>query len=454
MKVSVLLITYNHAPFIAQAIDSILMQETEYPFEVVIGDDFSTDNTRTIVIDYQKRYPDKIRLVLPDRNLGLGGNRMFLELLKNCQGSYVAFLDGDDYWTSDHKLQCQADFLDSHPEYSMCFHNTRVIYEDGIRTPYDFNPDNQKLVTGVEDLLSGNFIQTCSAMIRRDLFNDIPDWLYTIEPQDWAIYVLAAELGPIGYIPETMGVYRRHRGAIFFGLDRIQHLEKAVVFYELMSDKLPAKYDDVTKGELSRRYYDLAMEYERKLDFVRAAAYLSKCLEGREKWMEEFLPGIGARGPAVWDILRKRLRMYRHPFLYRAAIRLRPFAERLRNRANEVLTTRYLRRSEKNRKSAGSLAAYPNPVVASDQSHTGVITLEWTSKGTEAVEIRLGSPDGQLFCHGLSEGKTTTGNWVTDGMSFYLQDVSVGRPLTLSNTLDVVKISVIRPSKRVTIDHK
>lgn len=109
MKVSVLMITYNHEKFIAQAIDSILMQQVNFDYEIVIGEDCSTDGTRAIVIQYQKEYPDKIRLLLPEENLGMHKN--FVQTFRACQGEYIALLEGDDYWTSPRKLQKQVDFF-------------------------------------------------------------------------------------------------------------------------------------------------------------------------------------------------------------------------------------------------------------------------------------------------------------------------------------------------------
>src|ERR1041384_1572484 len=116
--ISVSFITYNHAQYVAQAVDGALMQQTNMPFEIVIGEDMSTDGTREIVKNYQSRYPERIRLLLHDRrNASLAngkptGNWNFANNIKNCRGRYVALLDGDDYWTSAKKLQKQVDYLE------------------------------------------------------------------------------------------------------------------------------------------------------------------------------------------------------------------------------------------------------------------------------------------------------------------------------------------------------
>src|SRR6266702_1500393 len=125
MKLSVLMITYNHEKYIAQALDSVLMQEVDSNYEIVIGEDCSTDNTRKIVLDYQRKYPNKIRALLPDKNLGMLWN--FVATYEACQGKYVAILEGDDYWSSPVKLQKQVDFLDKNTGCVVCCHAAQVL---------------------------------------------------------------------------------------------------------------------------------------------------------------------------------------------------------------------------------------------------------------------------------------------------------------------------------------
>ena len=109
IKVSVCMITYNHERFIAQAVESALMQETDFDYEIVIGEDCSTDGTRQVLLDLHDRHPDRIRLLLREKNIGASHN--FVGTLEACRGEYVAFLDGDDYWTCPNKLQKQANSI-------------------------------------------------------------------------------------------------------------------------------------------------------------------------------------------------------------------------------------------------------------------------------------------------------------------------------------------------------
>ena len=120
MKVSVTIITYNHEKFIRKTLDSVLMQKVNFQYEIVIGEDCSTDNTKKILLEYQNKHPGKIRLLLAENNQGLVRN--FMQTYRACKGEYIATLDGDDYWISSRKLQKQVDFLDRHGDFSMCFH--------------------------------------------------------------------------------------------------------------------------------------------------------------------------------------------------------------------------------------------------------------------------------------------------------------------------------------------
>src|SRR6266478_192430 len=129
MKVSVMMITYNHQRFIAQALESILAQAVNFDYEIVVGEDCSTDETRNVLMDFYRRYPDRIVPLLRNPNLGVMGN---LEAtLRECRGQYLALLEGDDYWTSGDKLQRQADFLDSHPDYAVCCHRAQIVDDLG-----------------------------------------------------------------------------------------------------------------------------------------------------------------------------------------------------------------------------------------------------------------------------------------------------------------------------------
>lgn len=213
VKVSVCMITYNQDRYVTQAIESVLMQETDFSVELVIGEDCSTDSTRAIVAEFSSRYLSRIRPLLPEHNLGMIPN--FVATLKACRGQYIAICEGDDYWTDPYKLQKQVEFLESHLECSLCFHDAMVVYDDPQRVAHRHCTDNQEMISKLDDLLLQNYIPTLSVLFRRGLFGELPSWYFTLAVGDWPLHLLNAQYGHIGYINEIMGVYRVHTGGIW-----------------------------------------------------------------------------------------------------------------------------------------------------------------------------------------------------------------------------------------------
>jgi glycosyltransferase involved in cell wall biosynthesis len=250
VKVSVIVVTYNHARFIAQALDSVLAQETDFPYEVIISEDCSTDGTRDIVLEYQRNDFKRIRLLLSAENLNT--NDVLTRAIQAAHGRYIALLDGDDYWTSPYKLQKQVQFLDAHPDYSICFHNALIHFADGDAVDTYYNDVRQKLRPTVVDLWTRNFMATSSVMLRRDAVRELPIWYAAEAFGDWPLYMLVAEKGDIRYIPETMSVYRRHRDGVFGGMSSAEQLRAILTFYDSMLTKFGAVYAPVIRKAMFR----------------------------------------------------------------------------------------------------------------------------------------------------------------------------------------------------------
>lgn len=217
-KVSVLMVTYNHEQYIAQAIESVLMQETNFDYELVIGEDCSIDGTRDIVKEYAVKYPNKIKALFHHKNLGYGGKLNLLKTFNICQGKYIAFLEGDDYWTDNSKLQQQVDFLEQNTEYSGSFHDTEIINElnntlkNNSRNKYDF--DN-KIDCHIEDTISYRPpFHTSSFLVKHKCLQNLPKQFIEFDSADIALYVIAASYGSLRRIPKVMSAYRRHNGGI------------------------------------------------------------------------------------------------------------------------------------------------------------------------------------------------------------------------------------------------
>ena len=219
MRVSVLIKAYNHEPFIARAIESVLAQETDVAYEIVVGEDCSTDRTRDVLRDIRDRHPERIRVLLRERNLG--NIRNFTDTLSACTGEYVALLDGDDYWTSPHKLQRQVAFLDAHPAFSSCACNAAVVDASGETVIGTYCPDERSQAIPLRRMLISDPVPTSTVMFRRRLIGEFPAWYSTIMMGDWPLLVLLLQHGDMvrgadrGCAPRACrrAVVRRRAGA-------------------------------------------------------------------------------------------------------------------------------------------------------------------------------------------------------------------------------------------------
>lgn len=247
--VSVTMITYNHQLYIAQAIEGVMEQKTNFKFVLVIGEDFGTDKTREIILEYQQKYPQKIILKLPKSNLGMMENSISNKMF--CNGKYIAECEGDDYWTDPFKLQKQVDFLESNSEYSGCFHNTMIIDETAIDKKLKPWKVYEKSIFSLKDVISKySLFHTSSFVFRKELLT-IPNWHLKVVSGDLALFSNIASQGPLYRIDEYMSVYRKNEGGITNAIN-IKNFHKGRIkllkFYKQTFDKsVFCKIDEVTK---------------------------------------------------------------------------------------------------------------------------------------------------------------------------------------------------------------
>jgi glycosyltransferase involved in cell wall biosynthesis len=211
MRLSVCIITYNHEQFIEQCIRSVLEQDVNFDYDVVVGDDCSTDSTASILAKLESENPNRLKVIYNKTNIG--GQLNLKQTLAACKGEFIAFLEGDDYWTSTQKLQLQVDFLDKHIQASGVFHRTRAVdVTDPSRKYFLPGPDTPEFCSF--DFLFqfhyGNPIAVGSLVARHASLADIDTWLAGVKPGDWLIGMMLATKGPIGFIPLEMSHYRLH----------------------------------------------------------------------------------------------------------------------------------------------------------------------------------------------------------------------------------------------------
>jgi glycosyltransferase involved in cell wall biosynthesis len=216
--VSVAMLCYNHEKYLVEAIESVLMQKTDFTFQMVIAEDFSTDNTRNILLDYQGRFPEKIKLILQDENVGSAKNSN--DLLTNIEGKYIALLECDDYWIDSLKLQKQVDFLEANSDYGLVHGDCNMKYENKNKVVLSLNQkngfnhdykDDENLL--FDRILSGSYkIRTATSLFRASLYFQIQDQLKIYQSKflmgDIPLWILLSSISKFGYIDEVLSVYR------------------------------------------------------------------------------------------------------------------------------------------------------------------------------------------------------------------------------------------------------
>jgi glycosyltransferase involved in cell wall biosynthesis len=216
-KVSVSIITYNHEKYIARTIDSVLAQQTDFDFEIIIGDDCSNDGTCKILETYKAKYPSVIQLILhPKRYEGVPGRLNNITNLYACRGTYVALLDGDDFWLDHHKLQRQVDFMESSPDFTIIANDAAKITQDGDFTEGRYGEEHASLRSDNtfthEDVLRAGWCltQTSSLLFRNKMFQEFPDWFWNIISADFGLLLLLSQHGKIKYLQKPLTAYRIH----------------------------------------------------------------------------------------------------------------------------------------------------------------------------------------------------------------------------------------------------
>jgi len=206
IRVSVCCITYKQKQYISQAIDSFLMQKTTFPFEIIIGEDNGEDGTLDILNAYKNKYPNIIKLVAS--NVNIGANKNLLRVFNLAKGQYIAVCEGDDYWCDNNKLQSQLDLLDADSSISLCVHAAKLLKDDFLYEGFQIQPE--KKFFSAQDVLFTNkqFSPTASYFFRREVIHHLPDWFQSAPIGDFFIEIYALSIGRGCYLHSSMAVYR------------------------------------------------------------------------------------------------------------------------------------------------------------------------------------------------------------------------------------------------------
>jgi glycosyltransferase involved in cell wall biosynthesis len=250
MKLSVSVVTYQQVAYVRQAVESVLRQQTRFPFEVIVGDDASTDGTREILEDIRAGSPDQVKLLLAESNYGDYGLSNVMATIDAARGEYIAFLDGDDYWTAPHKLQKQVEFMDGHPECAICAHRVAHLSADGDRS-LSVRPGVGDSLYNVDQLLDVNFTPKSATVVRRSAVETLPQWCRTTDVASaaWLFNVLMARRGKVGFIDEVMAVHRIHSDSVTFLYGTERMLADKLAAFEMLRPYLPQQEAALVRAE-------------------------------------------------------------------------------------------------------------------------------------------------------------------------------------------------------------
>lgn len=218
-KVSIICMAYNHEAYIRDALESFVTQKTDFAFEVLVNDDTSTDGTAAVIREYAEKYPDIIRPFYQEKNLYSQGIDIEAAVLTPAsRGKYLAYCEGDDYLCDTDKLQLQADFLDAHPDYSACVHNSLGFVVGSEAPPAPLFPSTGDRDIPFELVVRGmsHAFHTSSIMARREFVFDLPDYYWLAHAHHFTDYPLALHLtlkGKVHFLDRCMSVYRMQSNA-------------------------------------------------------------------------------------------------------------------------------------------------------------------------------------------------------------------------------------------------
>ena len=210
IKVSIICTAYNHERYIGQALDGMLMQKTDFDYDIWINDDASTDNTAYIIKKYEEKFPDKIHAIYQEKNIYSTGVNPSNILIEKANGEYIAFCEGDDFWTDINKLQKQVEYMDAHDECALCAHAGYYTYENGVIKKQIFKISDKECDISTEEVLSSWLYPTASIMYRQSMRTNlfIPFRGNSVSG-DFCLSVYMALKGKIHYFPEPMCAYRQ-----------------------------------------------------------------------------------------------------------------------------------------------------------------------------------------------------------------------------------------------------
>jgi glycosyltransferase involved in cell wall biosynthesis len=271
--VSVSLTAFNAENWLPRALDSALNQRTDFPYEIVVADDCSTDTTLRIAHSYRKKHSNVVRVLERSKNLGVQRNTY--ETFEQCRGKYIAWLDSDDYWTDPEKLAIQAKTMESDPTISACGHLVRWVTKDG-EINRDIFPSTSPGRYGLDEIIRHNFLPSPSVMFRNGVHRDLPTWYFELDSlSDWPVHVMSGLTGDLVLLDRVMADYMLTPGSAFMSKGALYWYKEDARFYEKIESIVPSRWQRLVRAEKGKRYESIAYLLREQGNFVgsREAAF-------------------------------------------------------------------------------------------------------------------------------------------------------------------------------------
>lgn len=253
--VTIFCTTYNHSKFLKECFEGLLSQKVSFPVEILVHDDASTDDTPSIINEYQKKYPSVFKVIFQKENQYAQGAKILVDFMfPVARGKYIAICEGDDFWRDPEKLQMQIEFLEANPDFSLSFTDVSVqrgeIFHESEHAQYHEKILANRTEFTIHDLMKDNFIPTCTMVLKKESFENCPGWVRMLPFFDWALGLLSSKNGKINYIPKKTSVYRVHESGVWSSKSYSVRMQSKIRFHYLVYQNLGPSYSELALDAL------------------------------------------------------------------------------------------------------------------------------------------------------------------------------------------------------------
>ena len=289
--VSICCAAYNHELYIEEAINSFLNQKTEYPFEIIVNDDASTDATKKILLEYKRKYPNIIRLILHEKNQFSLGKRPLPFIIERSNGRYLAICEGDDYWLDTNKLQYQVALMKKFPEVDISFHPSRIVKGTELQNLITGKRGSSNQVIPLSRVITGGgvFCPTQSIIVTKDVIDNLPELFFRAPIGDYFLQVLASIRGGALYINKVMSAYRVDIAVSWTsniwseGNNKNKFFTKMIASLNELRDHLPPDSRSYVQDYIDMMYYNRGISYLKQKNTERFRIEFMEYFKDRKK---------------------------------------------------------------------------------------------------------------------------------------------------------------------------